>query len=246
MTLHDITDLLASEREREQFLSIVSHELRTPLTPLKALAQLVRSRMRRAQQQGTELDMESLDRNLAAIERQVDRMNGLVNDLLSVSRAEKGSLRMEQVSYDLAVVLRDVVQRYIDATAEEGRHSFTIDGPANLPAHGDQSRVEQLLMNLVGNAVKYSPSGGQIRVALASVDRSAEIAISDEGIGIPADDIAKLGHPFVRGAGRAGTFAGMGVGLYVARVVAEAHAGSLALESDGDGKGTTVRVKLPL
>jgi signal transduction histidine kinase len=246
MTLHDITDLLASEREREQFLSIVSHELRTPLTPLKALAQLVRSRMRRAQQQGTELDMESLDRNLAAIERQVDRMNGLVNDLLSVSRAEKGSLRMEHVSYDLAVVLRDVVQRYIDATAEEGRHSFTIDGPANLPAHGDQSRVEQLLMNLVGNAVKYSPSGGQIRVALASADRSAEIAISDEGLGIPADDIAKLGHPFVRGAGRAGTFAGMGVGLYVARVVAEAHAGSLALESDGDGKGTTVRVKLPL
>jgi len=90
MTLHDITDLLAAEREREQFLSIVSHELRTPLTPLKALAQLVRSRMRRAQTQGTELDMESLDRNLAAIERQVDRMNGLVNDLLSVSRAEKG------------------------------------------------------------------------------------------------------------------------------------------------------------
>jgi signal transduction histidine kinase len=246
MTLHDITDLLASEREREQFLSIVAHELRTPLTPLKALAQLVRSRMRRAQAQGTELDMDALDRNLAAIERQVDRMNGLVNDLLSVSRAEKGSLRMEPVSYDLAVVLRDVVQRYVDATAEEGRHTFTVDGPANLPAHGDQSRIEQLLMNLVGNAVKYSPSGGQIRVGLAAFERSAEIAISDEGIGIPPDEIAKLGHPFVRGAGRAGTFAGMGVGLYVARTVAEAHAGSLALESDGDGKGTTVRVKLPL
>ena len=101
-------------------------------------------------------------------------------------------------------------------------------------------------MNLVGNAVKYSPTGGPIRVVLAARDRSAEIAIKDEGIGIPPDDIAKLGHPFVRGAGRAGTFAGMGVGLYVARIVAEAHAGSLALESDGDGKGTTVRVKLPL
>lgn len=246
MTLHDITDLLASEREREQFLSIVSHELRTPLTPLKALAQLVRSRMRRAQQQGTELDMDSLDRNLAAIERQVDRMNGLVNDLLSVSRAEKGSLSMERVPYDLAVVLRDVVQRYIDATVEEGRHTFTIEAPRNLPAHGDQLRVEQLLMNLVGNAVKYSPTGGQVRVALAAEDRSAEIAISDDGIGIPPDDLPKLGHPFVRGGGRAGTFAGMGVGLYVARIVAEAHAGSLALESDGDGKGTTVRVKLPL
>src|SRR5256885_16218723 len=85
--------------------------------------------MRRAQQQGTELDMESLDRNLAAIERQVDRMNGLVNDLLSVSRAEKGSLSMERVRYDLAVVLREVVQRYADATSEEGRHSFAVEAP---------------------------------------------------------------------------------------------------------------------
>ena len=246
MTLHDITDLLASEREREQFLSIVSHELRTPLTPLKALAQLVRSRMRRSKAQGTELDMESLDRNLAAIERQVDRMNGLVNDLLSVSRAEKGSLSMDRVPYDLAAVVREVVQRYIDATLEEGRHTFALEAPPSLPAHGDQSRVEQLLMNLVGNAVKYSPTGGPVRVALATRDRHAEIAISDKGIGISQDDIARLGHPFVRGSGRAATFAGMGVGLYVARIVAEAHAGSLALESDGDGKGTTVRVKLPL
>jgi signal transduction histidine kinase len=246
MTIHDVTDLLASEREREQFLSIVSHELRTPLTPLKALAQLVRSRMRRSQQQGTPLDMESLDRNLAAIERQVDRMNGLVNDLLSVSRAEKGSLSMEPVPYDLAAVLRDVVQRYIDATVEEGRHTFTVEAPATLPTHGDQARIEQLLMNLVGNAVKYSPSGGKVRVTLLAQDRKAEIAISDNGIGIPADDLPKLGHPFVRGGGRAGTFAGMGVGLYVARIVAEAHSGSLALESKGDGKGTTVRVKLPL
>jgi signal transduction histidine kinase len=246
MTLHDITGLLASEREREQFLSIVSHELRTPLTPLKALAQLVRSRMRRAQAQGTELDMESLDRNLAAIERQVDRMNGLVNDLLSVSRAEKGSLSMERAPYDLAVVVREIVQRYVDATLEEGRHTFTLEAPASLPARGDQSRVEQLLMNLVGNAVKYSPTGGPVHVALTARGQTAEIAISDKGIGIPREDIARLGHPFVRGTGRAATFAGMGVGLYVARIVAEAHGGSLALESDGDGKGTTVRVKLPL
>jgi signal transduction histidine kinase len=246
MTLHDITDLLASEREREQFLSIVSHELRTPLTPLKALAQLVRSRIRRSKAQGTELDMESLDRNLAAIERQVDRMNGLVNDLLSVSRAEKGSLSMERVRYDLAFVVREVVQRYIDATLEEGRHTFTMEAPATVPAYGDQSRIEQLLMNLVGNAVKYSPTGGPVQVTLTASGRSAEVAISDKGIGISQEDLGRLGHPFVRGAGRASTFAGMGVGLYVARIVAEAHSGSLALESDGDGKGTTVRVRLPL
>lgn len=246
MTLHDRTDELRAEREREEFLSIVSHELRTPLTPLKALAQLVRSRMRRSQQQGTPLDLPSLDRNLAAIERQVDRMNGLVNDLLSVSRAERGSLRMEPVPYDLAELVRDVVERYVDATAEEGRHRFSVDAPARLPTHGDQSRVEQLLMNLVGNAVKYSPTGGDVRVSLKAERDAAVISIADAGIGIPAEDLPRLGHPFMRGSGRAGTFAGMGIGLYVARLVAEAHSGSLALESDGDGKGTTVRVRLPL
>ena len=246
MTLHDVTDLHAAEREREEFLSIVSHELRTPLTPLKALAQLVRSRMRRSRAEGTELDLESLDRNLMAIERQVDRMNGLVNDLLSVSRAERGALRMEPVRFDLAATTRDVVQRYVDATEEEGRHHFTVEAPQSLPVRGDQSRLEQLLMNLVGNAVKYSPSGGAIRVALEGRDGAAEIKISDEGIGIAAPDLPNLGQPFVRGTGRASTFAGMGVGLYVARLVAEGHGGSLRLESAGDGKGTTVRVKLPL
>jgi signal transduction histidine kinase len=246
MTVHDVTDLHAAEREREEFLSIVSHELRTPLTPLKALAQLVRSRMRRSREQGAELDLESLDRNLAAIERQVDRMNGLVNDLLSVSRAERGRLHMEPSRFDLAATTRDVVQRYVDATEEEGRHHLTVDAPESLPVRGDQSRLEQLLMNLVGNAVKYSPSGGAVRVALEGRDGNAEIKIADEGIGIPAADLPNLGQPFVRGAGRASTFAGMGVGLYVARLVAEGHGGSLQLESDGDGKGTTVRVKLPL
>src|SRR5256712_11548990 len=170
MPLHDITDLLSSEREREEFLSIVSHELRTPLTPLKALAQLVRSRMRRSRAEGTELDLESLDRNLMAIERQVDRMNGLVNDLLSVSRAERGKLRMEPVRFDLAATTRDVVQRYVDATEEEGRHHFTVEAPQSLPVRGDQSRLEHLLMNLVGNAVKYSPSGGAVPFPLHGRD----------------------------------------------------------------------------
>src|SRR5213594_267821 len=180
-TMHDLTELRRVEQEKEEFLSIVSHELRTPLTPLKALAQLVRSRMRRAREQGTELDLESFDRNLAAIERQVDRMNGLVNDLLSVSRAERGRLRMELVRFDLAATTRDVVQRYVDATEEEGRHRFTVEAPESLRVRGDQYRLEQLLMNLVGNAVKYSPSGGEVRVALDGRDGTAEIRISDEG-----------------------------------------------------------------
>jgi len=241
-----VTQLRDTDEEREQFLSIVSHELRTPLTPLKALAQLQLGRLRRSQERGTSMDLEALARNLESIDRQVDRMNGLVNDLLSVSRAGKGTLEMDRAPFDLAAELRDVVGRYVAATREEGRHSFAIDSPETLTYDGDQTRIGQLLMNLVGNAVKYSPRGGHVAVHLARENGAAEIAITDQGIGIPFADLARLGGAFTRGIGKAATFAGMGIGLHVAKVVAEAHGGSLHLESAGEDKGTTVRVRLPL
>jgi signal transduction histidine kinase len=241
-----VTQLRDTDEAREQFLSIVSHELRTPLTPLKALAQLQLGRLKRSQERGTPMDLEALARNLESIERQVDRMNGLVNDLLSVSRAGKGTLDMDRSPFDLAAELRDVVGRYVAATREEGRHSFTVDSPETLTFDGDQTRIDQLLMNLIGNAVKYSPRGGQVAVRLARQDDTAEIAISDQGIGIPMADLTRLGGAFTRGIGKAATFAGMGIGLHVAKLVAEAHGGSLQLESAGEDRGTTVRVRLPL
>jgi signal transduction histidine kinase len=240
------TQLNEMDQEREQFLSIVSHELRTPLTPLKALAQLQLGRLRRQQERGIPMDLEALERNLESIERQVDRMNGLVNDLLSVSRAGRGKLEMESAPFDLAGEVRDVVGRYVAATREEGRHSFAIDAPETLTYDGDQSRIDQLLMNLVGNAVKYSPRGGQVAVRLARQNGAAEIAIEDQGIGIPGGDLPRLGTAFTRGAGKASTFAGMGIGLHVAKLVAEAHGGSLHLASPGEDKGTIVTVRLPL
>jgi len=192
------------------------------------------------------MDLEALERNLESIERQVDRMNGLVNDLLSVSRAGRGKLEIESAPFDLAGEVRDVVGRYVAATREEGRHSFAIDAPETLAYDGDQSRIDQLLMNLVGNAVKYSPRGGQVAVRLVRQNGAAEIAIADQGIGIPDADLSRLGTAFTRGSGKASTFAGMGIGLHVAKLVAEAHGGSLELASPGEDKGTTVTVRLPL
>jgi signal transduction histidine kinase len=240
------TRLTEIDDERERFLSIVSHELRTPLTPLKALAQLQLGRLRRSQERGVPMDLDALARNLESIERQVDRMNGLVNDLLSVSRAGKGKLEIDKAPFDLALEVRDVVGRYVAATREEGRHTFAVDTPDALIYEGDQSRIDQLLMNLVGNAVKYSPRGGEVAVRLARDNGDAEIAIRDQGIGIATGDLPRLGSAFTRGAGKAATFAGMGIGLHVAKLVAEAHGGALLLESEGEDRGTTVRVRLPL
>ena len=244
-TMHDLTELRRVEQEKEEFLSIVSHELRTPLTPLKALAQLLISRIRRSREQDTPLDMDSFEKNLASIERQVDRMNRLVTDLLSVSRAERGKLEMEAAPFDLADCVRETVEHYEQATREEGRHRFSLDVPDSLRINADEARIEQMLMNLLGNAVKYSPRGGEIRVTLEH-DGAAEIVITDRGIGINAEDLPRLGGAFVRGTGKAESFAGMGIGLHVAKLMAEAHGGSLRIESAGEDQGTTVRVRLPI
>lgn len=235
----------STDRE-EQLLSILAHELRAPLTPLKALAQLLVSRIRRSRVQGQPLDLESLERNLVSIERQVDRMNGLIGDLLTVSRARRGVLEMERAPFDLAASVRRAVELYVAATREEGRHRFTVDAPATLEVTADQTQIEQMLGNLIGNAVKYSPRGGEVKVRLAERDGGAEVVIADQGIGVNADDLARLGTAFTRGTGKASTFAGMGIGLHVAKLTAEAHGGSLRIESDGEDRGTTVRARLPL
>jgi signal transduction histidine kinase len=234
-----------SERQKDEFLSIVSHELKTPLTPLKALAQLLRLRLRRHREDGRELDLDSLDSNLRTIERQVDRMSGLVNDLLEVSRAGQGRFELQQQEFDLIPLVHEVVQRYREISAEEGRITFAVQAPASLRITGDTTRIEQALTNLIGNAVKYSPSGGRITVAVEERGDQVVLVVADAGIGIPAVDLPTLARPFARGSRRARTFSGMGIGLYLARLVAEGHGGSIALASAGEDKGTTVTMTLP-
>lgn len=247
MAFHDVTPIITAAREREEFLSIVSHELKTPLTPLKALAQLIRSRIRRAREAGIAPDLGSLEKNLTTIERQVDRMTGLVNDLLEVSRAGRGTFEMNAEPFDVAATVREMVQRYIDITAEAGRHTFSLEAPDSLAIVGDQSRVEQLLWNVIGNAVKYSPRGGMVRVRVAEREGKALIEIADEGIGLAREDLARLGRtPFQRGAGKAASFSGMGIGLYLSRLIAEGHGGGIEIASDGEDTGASVSVTFAL
>jgi signal transduction histidine kinase len=245
LSMHDLTAEREAERQKDEFLSIVSHELKTPLTPLKALAQLIRLRLRRHREDGRALDLDSLETNLKTIERQVDRMSGLVNDLLEVSRAGQGRFELQPQEFDLVPLVRDVMHRHEEVAAEDGRHRFSIESPDSLLITGDSMRIEQALTNLVGNAVKYSPAGGEIRIAVAQRNGGASVTVTDQGIGIEPSDIAGLGKPFARGSSRARTFSGMGIGLYLARLVAERHGGSVALRSEGEDKGTTVTLELP-
>jgi len=234
-----------SERQKDEFLSIVSHELKTPLTPLKALAQLLRLRLRRHREDGRPLDLDALDANLRTIERQVDRMSGLVNDLLEVSRAGHGRFELQQQEFDLIPVVHEVAQRYREISAEDGKVTFAVTAPGTLRMTGDTMRIEQALTNLIGNAVKYSPAGGEVRIEVDDRGDQVALVVADDGIGIPAEDLPTLARPFARGSRRARTFSGMGIGLYLARLVAEGHGGTIALASPGEDKGTTVTMTLP-
>ena len=120
-----------------------------------------------------------------------------------------------------------------------------MSAPDSLVISGDALRIEQALTNLVGNAVKYSPSGGEVGVGVEPRGELVAVTVSDHGIGIAADEIPTLGKPFARGSRRARTFSGMGIGLYLARLVSEGHGGSLELASPGEDQGTTVTIELP-
>src|SRR5688572_21000266 len=154
------------QSEKDQFLDLVAHELKTPLTPLKTVAQLIRMRIRRALDGTRELDIRGLDKNAAMIERQVDRMDRLVTDLLEVARIARGRFGLNPGEFDVAEVVRDVVRRWAEAAEEQEqvRHRFELEAPQTARLVGDKERVAHAIADLIGNAVKFSPSGGTVHV----------------------------------------------------------------------------------
>ena len=228
-------------RAREEFLSIASHELRTPVASLKGSVQLLRRRRTRG-----EVDFERFDRMLEIIEATADRLTALVNQLLDVSRIQTRHLDLSAEPLDLAAALRESVER---ARMHLGdRHTFTLalDGTQS-SIWGDPGRLDQVWSNVLENAVKYSPHGGEVQVSLRSTDDNGfEVGVQDSGIGLPAGSQDTVFQPFSRAANAtAGHFAGMGLGLYICRNIIERHGGRMWAESPGEGRGTAVHIWLP-
>jgi PAS domain S-box-containing protein len=224
---------------RDQFLSIASHELKTPLTAMMGFTQLLQRRNSR-EGQLSERDAKAVN----TIARQASRLESLVNLLLDLSRIEGGQLRIERSPVDL----RALTQRLVDdlqPTLE--RHSLVLEGEAvPLLILGDELRLEQAILNLMQNAIKYSPAGGSVVVRVERRDDLACIAISDQGVGIPAVALPHLFERFYR-APNAGSLqiSGMGIGLYVAHENVNRHGGTINVESR-EGSGSTFTICLPL
>jgi len=235
-----IAQLRAIERMRTDFVSNVSHELRTPLTAIKGLVETLRD--------GAVDDREVRDRFLATIEDETDRLIRLVNDLLVLSKADSQALKLKPEALDV----RDLIERSMHKLAPqlEGKGILVEvsapDGPQWVLADAD--RIEQVLVNLLDNAIKYSPEGGRITVAIDDEGQTLEmvgVAVRDEGIGIPAGDLPRVFERFYRvDRARARDGGGSGLGLSIAKAIVEAHGGDITLRS-GEGQGTTVRFTLP-
>lgn len=239
----DVTALKAAEQIKDEFISIAAHELRTPLAILAGFVQTLLNQTARGKgQQLAEWQQQSLRGIDLATERLVD----LAEDLLDVTRVQAGRLELQRELTDLVPLTRRIMTRR-QLTTE--RHTISLETPlAHLVVYGDPRRVEQVLSNLIGNAIKYSPEGGEIGVTFRTDGEAHEaiLSVRDHGIGIPLSERAEVFKRFAR-ASNAQTYGirGTGLGLYLCRELVEAHGGRIWFES-AEGRGSTFFVALPL
>lgn len=231
-----------SQRVKDDFLSIVSHELRTPLTSIQGYSQLLEARLR-----GTAAPNSKELAQLRVIRSQVGRMRRLVDDLLDVSRIDRlGTVSIEPAPMDLAEALRELVAR---TAREEEARSITLDAPAELVVEADRDRIEQVLANLVENAIKYSPDGGPVSVRARVEGDMVAVSVADSGVGIPAELADLVFERFYQADSDVSRrrFGGLGLGLYVTRAIVEAHGGSIRAEPNRTaGRGTVFSFRIPL
>jgi signal transduction histidine kinase len=233
-------------RERDAFLAVASHELRTPLSTLSVAAQLLR---RRYQRDGM-LEPAYLLDSLGRLDTQARRIARLVEHLLDVSRINVDKMVLERQVMDLRALVDAVVEHCQDTMS--ARHTIVVRGPAQLQLVADPTRIEQVLTNLLDNAIKYSPNGGEIEIELSSptpplsptTDRPlVHLAVRDHGLGIPPDRRARLFQRFYQ-AHTEGHLSGLGLGLFISRHIVERHGGRIWATHPEDG-GTRFLVALP-
>ena len=227
-------------RARDDFISIASHELRTPLTTIKIYGQMLERATR-----GPAVDPERVVHLTGELQGQIRRFEVLVSDLLDASRIQRDRIELRPELLDLSTLAATVLARFEHDPGRTARHRLTLDAPAPVTGRWDPDRLDQVITNLVSNALKYSPEGGEVRVRVTREGMEALLTVSDAGIGIAPEDQARLFEPFARAEASRDQFPGVGLGLYiVARVVAQ-HGGTTGVAS-ALGRGATFSVRLPL
>jgi PAS domain S-box-containing protein len=232
----DITERLELERRKDEFISMASHELKTPITTLKGWTQLV---MRRFERKGLAEELPMLRK----MDEQFNRLGRLINELLDASKIQAGRLDYEEEPVDIDALVQETVELLQPICPT---HTLTVRGATHAVVRGDKDRLEQVLTNLITNAVKYSPCANSVDITLSASYKTATISVRDYGVGIPNAHQKNIFDRFYRVYGEHDkTFRGLGMGLYIAHEIVKRHGGKLTVESE-EGKGSTFMVSLPL
>ena len=237
LVMRDITALQELDRKKDEFLSVASHELRTPLTTIKGYTQLLAQTI-------ADLPAEERTTYLNAVLGEIDRMMGLISELLDVSRIETNRLQI----HPQPIRWVEFLERRASAfRVQNPARSIRFDSKAtDISVIADPDRMRQVIDNLLSNALKYSPDGTEVEIYVTVEAGTTQTSVIDHGIGIPKDEIPQLFERFHRARNVSSRYyGGLGLGLYIARAIIEAHSGTISVESE-EGKGSRFTVRLPL
>lgn len=234
--LRDITRFREADELKDTFISIISHELKTPVALIKGYAGTLR-------REDAQWDPPTVRQSATIIEEEADRLTRLIDNLLDASRLQAGGLKLNRGDVAIDALARRLVDLF---QTQSPQHRLSADFPSPFPVvQGDAARLEQVLSNLIGNAIKYSPGGGSIRVSGRATPDAVEITVSDEGIGIPVEEQSRIFERFYRvDDALSRRTQGSGLGLYIAKAIVEAHGGRIRADST-PGRGTAFSFSLP-
>jgi signal transduction histidine kinase len=235
-TLYDITQEKELEQRKDDFINMASHELKTPLTSMKLYLELLLKRIKT-------YDDEKATKTLVSIKTQTEKLQGLANDLLDVSRIQTGKLHFVKETFDLTSIIEETVELLQETT---NRHKITFVGKNTCIVYADRFRMYQVLTNLITNAIKYSPTGKEIIVKAKPENEKVVISVQDFGIGIAHEQKNKIFDRLYQVTeAKAKTFPGLGMGLYISKEIIKRHKGKIWVESE-KGKGSTFYFSLPI
>lgn len=227
-------ELAASEKLKNDFISSVSHELRTPLTAIKGWAETMRM--------GDTPDFRTMDKGMSVIVKESERLTGIVEELLDFSRIQSGRMVINMERLDLLAELDEAIYMLRERALNEGKHLIYDEPDFMAPVQGDKNRLRQVFINVIDNALKYTPESGVIGIEVTSTDDNIVVTISDNGCGIPAEHLPRIKQKFYKANQ---TQRGSGIGLAVVDEIMNLHNGSLDIEST-ENVGTTVILKFPI